>query len=72
MRTTFEVGDRVKRRENVFNLNSKIMVGTVCRVQTNVPPKPPITGGSYKEVYDVYWDKNGLKRGYLPHGLDRL
>ncbi len=63
---TFEVGDRVTRLQDVFDLKSELMRGAISRRYTQ--------GTRYRELYEVHWDHQpaGItSRGYLPHGLNK-
>lgn len=65
----FCVGDRIVRREDVFNEDSRLMHGTVTRRYSNY---------SESELYEVFWDEEFRDtttramrdKGYLPHGLE--
>lgn len=63
----FNVGDRVTRRENVYDSSSNLMRGSVVRVYAIQNTK----FGPYPELYEVRWDNGSVKGGYLPHGLDK-
>ena len=71
----FKLGDRVKRRRNVYKSKSSMMYGTVIEVYSE--PKEVYSGGDlvlgpYPELYGVKWDHGMIYRGYLPYGLDKL
>jgi hypothetical protein len=61
----FHAGDRVTRERDVYNQRSPLMHGTVTKVYA-------MRGhfGYYPEMYEVEWDHDGRRPGYLPHGLD--
>jgi hypothetical protein len=67
----FKVGDRVVRKENVYEENSRILHGTVTRCYAETYPgcrdDPP---RHYPELYEVKWDeKPEPEKGFLSHGL---
>lgn len=64
---TWNVGDKVKRRTNVYNKKSSWRRGEVVAVQDN---------GAGETIYDVEWQSTGGKphspvtsTGYFGHGL---
>lgn len=65
VQTKFEEGDRVIRRENVYDPRSPLMHGTVVEIYESWG-----LGGYHSEVYKVRWDgSTEIREGYLPHGL---
>ena len=56
----FDVGDRVTRPRNVYK-KSPLMHGTVSRAYS--------CRYDSEELYDVSWDRYGVPKGYLAHGL---
>lgn len=70
----FQYGDRVVRREDVFNPNSPLKRGTITCVYGR-HFYCELSGGevmdwNYDEMYDVVWDSGKVEKGFLPHGLD--
>jgi len=66
----FKLKQRVKRKFNVFDKNSKYMNGTVIRIYSE--PRTNYGGlilGPYPELYDVSWDNSRYGKGYFPQGL---
>jgi hypothetical protein len=67
----FRAGDKVQRRVDVFTDKSPIMYGTVVRCYDKT--SQALSDGPlfyYPELYVVLWDKRGVSKGYLPHGID--
>lgn len=59
----FNVGDRVQRRENVFNNKSRLMRGRVVARSYRVCDD--------QEIYSILWDHLDNRRdGYFDYGLD--
>lgn len=71
----FKLGDRVKRRRNIYKVKSSMMYGTVIESYSE-PEKVHCDGdlvlGPYSELYGVKWDHGMTYRSYLPHGLNKL
>lgn len=70
----FHAGDKVKRRENVFDNDSPMLHGVVTRVysihESYYPGFPDIPTHAEPELYEVTWYESGRSTGYLPHGLE--
>lgn len=64
----FRVGDRVCRREHVYDETSRLMTGTVTRRYAEQSKYH----GFYPELYSVCWADGSVGRAYLPHGLESL
>ena len=70
---TFELGQRVVRKEDVFDPNSKLMHGTIIN-RYSKPAKTiqrDLILGPYPELYTVEWDSGHIDDAYLPHGLTK-
>jgi uncharacterized protein YodC (DUF2158 family) len=65
METTFKVGDRVTRPEDVYR-KSKVKHGTVTLVYTEASH----LGWVDCELYEVQWDNGVVERGFFAHGLE--
>ena len=64
----WNVGDRVCRREDVYDESSHLMVGTVIDRYSDFTSR----FGPYPELYAVEWDGWIRQRGFLPHGLNAV
>lgn len=63
--TRFRIGDRVQRREDVYDQTSPMLRGVVTDVYSR-----QYASGFYPELYEVQWDgRVGTDYGFLPHGL---
>jgi hypothetical protein len=62
-----KIGDRVRRRIDVYNDNSNYKTGTVTKKYSKTTQF-----GFYPEIYEVLWDNDRTKKGYLKHGLERI
>lgn len=72
--TQWKVGDRVVRLDNIHDQKSRLMHGTVTKVEESVEPLHPVIGPPYEEIDTVQWDLPEDRRhgsSYLPHGLQR-
>lgn len=66
MKSKFKVGDRVSRRENVFDEKSQLRTGTVIERYWDLTSR----FGPYHELYRVEWDYGRIQGAFLPHELD--
>jgi len=69
-----EVGDIVERLSDVYDVNSRNMIGIITRKYSK--PKmiygPDLILGPYPELYSVQWFNGRHEKGFLPHGITLL
>ena len=67
----WQVGERVKRRRDVYDQKSPFRHGdVVLRYSATYPSRPDLPAHDYPELYAVQWDDGKFERGFLRHGLD--
>ena len=67
MASKFNVGDKVKRLQNIYKPRSRLVHGIVTEVYERTD-----RFGHYPELYRVKWNDPayGNQQSFLPHGLD--
>jgi hypothetical protein len=60
----FQLRDRVRRLENVFDPTSKMRYGRISRIYSKTSRY-----GDYPELYDVEWEDGAVGGDFLPYGL---
>ncbi len=69
---TWNVGDRIQRRTDVYDDASAVRHGVVVfRYSIWDNAIDDFYHGDYPEVYAVQWDSDRFEKGFLPHGLDK-
>lgn len=67
---SWNVGDRVQRRFDVYDYDSPFQHGAVA-LRYSITDTGSEYSQGYPEIYAVRWDDGRFEKGFLAHGLDK-